>query len=82
MLHNTYRFLAGRMFVLRDGELEAEMVDGRHVLPSEVLQHSGQERLSEVESRDPEYGRSATEDPLLDSSKQIKSNLVSKLCLL
>ena len=60
------------MFVLRDGELEAEVVDRRHVLPRKVLKNSGEERLGEVETRDPEDRRSPAEDPLLDTSNQIK----------
>ena len=66
------------MFVLRDGELEAEVVDRRHVLPRKVLKNSGEERLGEVETRDPEDRRSPAEDPLLDTSNQ---NLYSKSCV-
>jgi hypothetical protein len=43
------------------------MVNGHHVFAGEVLEHSGEERLSEVEPGDPEDSRSTTEDPLLHS---------------
>lgn len=59
------------MFIVGDRELEAEVINRHHVFAGEVLEDASEERLSEVETRDPEHGRSPTIYPLLETPRSI-----------
>jgi len=53
------------LLVVKYFVVKAEQVNRYRVFTRVVLLHSGEERLGEVESRDPEHARSTVLKPLL-----------------
>ena len=61
----THRLLAHVVLCAGHLVLEAQVVDGNLVAAREVLGHSRQEGLREIEARDPEHDRRTVVDPVL-----------------
>jgi len=53
-------------------EIEAEVVDGNGVFAGVVLHHSGEERLCEEETRDPEHCRLSVIVPVLRRTYRVR----------
>lgn len=55
--------------IIKELKIEYDLIDWDCVSSGIVLQHSGQETLSEEEPRNPEHNRDTTVNPLLEESE-------------